>query len=67
MLLLTGDSNRVFADSNVACHQLLSEVAPGRSELEVLPGYGHVDPIVGQSAHTDVFPRIGEFLKRQAA
>jgi cholesterol oxidase len=67
MLLLTGDRNRVFADSNIACHQLLSKIAPGRSELEILPGYGHVDPIVGQSAHTDVFPRIGEFLKRQAA
>jgi pimeloyl-ACP methyl ester carboxylesterase len=67
MLLLTGDRNRVFADSNIACHQLLEKIAPGRSELEILPGYGHVDPIVGQSAHTDVFPRIGEFLKRQAA
>jgi cholesterol oxidase len=67
MLLLTGDHNRVFADSNIACHRLLSKIAPGRTELEILPGYGHVDPIVGQHAHTDVFPRIGEFLKRQAA
>ncbi len=46
---------------------MLSDVAPGRAELEILPGYGHVDPIVGQHAHTDVFPRICQFLKRQAA
>ena len=29
MLLLTGDNNRVFADSNVACHQLLCEGRAG--------------------------------------
>jgi cholesterol oxidase len=67
ILLLTGDRNRVFTDSNIVCHQVLSDIAPGRAELEILPGYGHVDPIVGKDAHTDVFPRICEFLKRQAA
>jgi len=30
-----------------------------------LPGYGHLDPIVGKDAHVDVFPRISQFLKRQ--
>ncbi len=67
ILLLTGDRNRVFTDSNVVCHQMLSRIAPGRDELEILPGYGHLDPIVGKNAHLDVFPRISEFLKRQAA
>ena len=67
ILLLTGDRNHVFTDSNIVCHQLLSGLAPGRAELEILPGYGHVDPIVGKDAHTDVFPRICQFLKRQAA
>jgi len=67
ILLLTGDRNRVFTDSNIVCHRVLSGIAPGRAELEILPGYGHVDPIVGKDAHVDVFPRIGQFLKRQAA
>jgi pimeloyl-ACP methyl ester carboxylesterase len=67
ILLLTGDRNRVFTDSNIACHQVLSDVAPGRSELEIIPGYGHLDTIIGRSAHLDVFPRISDFLKRQAA
>ncbi len=66
ILLLTGDHNRVFTDSNIVCHQRLSKITPGRCELEILPGYGHLDPIVGKNAHLDVFPRIGQFLKGQA-
>jgi cholesterol oxidase len=67
ILLLTGDRNRVFTDSNIFCHQVLSDIAPGRSELEIIPGYGHLDTIIGKNSHLDVFPRIGDFLKRQAA
>ena len=67
ILLLTGDHNRVFTDSNIVCHRVLAKIAPGPYELEILPGYGHLDPIVGKNAHLDVFPRICQFLKRQAA
>jgi cholesterol oxidase len=67
ILLLTGDRNRVFTDSNIFCHELLARISPGHDELEILPGYGHLDPIVGKDAHLDVFPRISQFLKRQAA
>jgi pimeloyl-ACP methyl ester carboxylesterase len=66
ILLLTGDRNRVFTDSNIVCHRVLSEVVPGPCELEILPGYGHLDPIVGKDAHLDVFPRISQFLKQHA-
>jgi len=65
ILLLTGDRNRVFTDSNIVCYSRLSNVMPGRCELEILPGYGHLDPIVGKDAHLEVFPRISQFLKRQ--
>jgi cholesterol oxidase len=67
ILLLTGDHNRVFTDSNIVCHRLLSDIAPVRPELEIVPGYGHVDTIIGKDAHLDVFPRMLQFLKRQAA
>ncbi len=67
ILLLTGDHNRVFTDSNIVCHEVLSKITPDRSELEILPGYGHLDPIVGKNAHLDVFPKICNFLKRQEA
>ncbi|MCG5213757.1 alpha/beta fold hydrolase [Streptosporangium sp. KLBMP 9127] len=66
VLFLTGDHNRVFTDSNVFCHKVLEKLAPGRHELQMLPGYGHIDPIIGKDAHLDVFPRIVDFIKRQA-
>jgi pimeloyl-ACP methyl ester carboxylesterase len=58
LLLITGDHNDVFADSNIACHAMLEEVRPGRQELAVLPGYGHQDTLMGRDAHSDVFPRV---------
>jgi pimeloyl-ACP methyl ester carboxylesterase len=65
VLFLTGDRNHVFADSNIVCHRLLNRRVPGRHELDILDGYGHVDPIMGRNAHLDVFPRIVDFLKRK--
>jgi lysosomal acid lipase/cholesteryl ester hydrolase len=67
VLLTTGDKNRVFARSNVVCYERLQAVAPGRHELEVFPGYGHQDVFMGRNCHQDVFPRMLDFLKRQAA
>jgi pimeloyl-ACP methyl ester carboxylesterase len=66
-LLLTGDRNKVFADSNIVCHKKLSEIAPGLHEFALLPGYGHMDPFLGKNAHVDVFPTMVDFLKRKAA
>ena len=66
ILFLTGDHNDVFTDSNIVCHRVLSKAAPGRHELRVLPGYGHIDPLIGRNAHRDVFPHILDFLKRHS-
>ncbi|WP_239137754.1 alpha/beta hydrolase [Sphaerisporangium rufum] len=66
VLFLTGDHNDVFTDSNIVCHRELSARAPGRHELQILPGYGHIDPLIGRNAHVDVFPRILDFLKRHS-
>ncbi|MFI0483328.1 alpha/beta fold hydrolase [Actinomadura sp. 9N215] len=67
LLLLAPGSNRVFTDSNVHLHRILEKAAPGRHELAVLPGYGHLDPLIGKNSHIDVFPRIVDFLKRHSA
>jgi lysosomal acid lipase/cholesteryl ester hydrolase len=64
--LVTGDANHVFTDSNVACWKALEQAAPGRHELEIIPGYGHQDVFMGKDASRDVFPRMLDFLKRQA-
>jgi len=66
VLHLTGDHNDVFTDSNVVCHDVLSDKAPGRHELQIIPGYGHIDPLIGKNAHVDVFPLILDFLKRHS-
>jgi pimeloyl-ACP methyl ester carboxylesterase len=58
ILFLTGDQNRIFCDSNVVCHEWLEEVVPGRHTLEILPGYGHIDPVLGKDAHVDVYPKV---------
>lgn len=64
VLFMTGDRNNVFTDSNIVCHRILNRRVPGRHELEVVDGYGHIDPIIGRNAHLDVFPRMVDFLKR---
>ncbi|GAB2804728.1 hypothetical protein GCM10027176_07020 [Actinoallomurus bryophytorum] len=67
VLFLTGDQNHVFPQANVVCYETLNKIAPGRHELEILPGYGHFDPFTGKNVHLDVFPKIVDFLKRSAA
>ena len=66
VLFVTGNQNRVFADSNIVCHQQLERVAPGRHQLHVFPGYGHQDVFMGKDVARDVFPRFREFLEEQA-
>jgi pimeloyl-ACP methyl ester carboxylesterase len=66
VLFMTGDRNRVFADSNIVCHEMLAKLAPGRHQLEILRGYGHQDPFAGKNAHLDVYPQMVDFLKKWA-
>jgi len=63
MLLIAGQENGVFTDSNILCHQRLEKVAPGRHRLELIPDYGHADVIIGKWAAHDIFPRFLEFLR----
>jgi cholesterol oxidase len=66
VLFMTGESNRVFADSNVYCYQKLEKLVPGRHELQVFPNYGHQDVFMGKSNHVDIFPRLLEFLNKHS-
>lgn len=66
MLLVAGQENALFLDSNVLCHARLEQIAPGRHQLEVIPGYGHADVIIGKNAAHDVFPRFLKFLRQHA-
>lgn len=70
VLLVTGDQNRVFTDSNIVCHRRLEQIVPGRHRLAILPGYGHQDPFMGANVAKEVFPVFLDFLntnRRRAA
>jgi len=62
VLFMTGENNKVFADSNIVCHQRMERIVPGRHELHVFPNYGHQDPFMGQHVARDIFPRLVEFI-----
>jgi cholesterol oxidase len=66
VLFMTGEENRVFADSNVYCYQKLEELVPGRHELHVFPRYGHQDVFMGKTNHVDIFPRLLKFLDKHS-
>ncbi len=62
VLLVAGQENRLFTDSNIVCHQRLEKIVPGRHSLFVVPKYGHADVVIGKNAHQDIFPRFLQFL-----
>ncbi len=66
VLFMTGENNKVFADSNIECHRRMEAIVPGRHELHVFPGYGHHDPFMGKSVDVDIFPRLLEFIEKNS-
>ncbi|MGH8453526.1 MAG: alpha/beta hydrolase, partial [Nevskiales bacterium] len=63
-LLVTGDANRVFLNSNQKCHEEFQRRVPGRHQLHVFGNYGHQDIFMGKNAAQDVFPVLLDFLNR---
>jgi cholesterol oxidase len=66
LLLLQGMSNYIFhpVGSFRTWRWLGSQNPQGDYERRELPGYAHLDAIVGNRAATDVYPWIAEFLDR---
>jgi cholesterol oxidase len=72
-----GDRSDVFnpqsaTRSAVRLNRLLREQAgagvdPAPVYLKRVPGYGHMDPILGREAHEDVYPDIDRFFRDAAA
>ena len=63
MLLVAGQENALFLDSNVLCHKRLELLVPGKHQLAVIPGYGHADVMIGKNAAVDIFPRFLNYLR----
>jgi cholesterol oxidase len=66
VLLLQGSKNYIFRPPGTlrTLHWLRSKNPQGDYQREVLPGYAHLDAIVGTRAAVDVYPRIARFLDR---
>jgi hypothetical protein len=63
--LLAGAENRCFLpESQRRTHAWLNARRPGTADLQVLPGYTHMDVFFGRDAPRDVFPRIVAALGR---
>jgi alpha-beta hydrolase superfamily lysophospholipase len=67
VLLLAGNRNKAWFDSNRLCHSILADRHP---QLDVryteIPGYGHLDTFIGRGAALDVFGHILDFLDEMA-
>ncbi len=63
ILFIQGQDNRVFADSNIRCHERLEKIVQGRHRLQVFPGYGHQDIFMGKDAARDIFPHLVAHLR----
>jgi hypothetical protein len=66
VLLTTGAENKVFADSNIVCHERLRALGCDQHELEIYPGYGHQDVFMGQDVARDCFPAMLDFIRRHS-
>jgi pimeloyl-ACP methyl ester carboxylesterase len=65
---LTGELNKCFLpESQRRTHDWFERHAPGRHAFHVFPGYGHLDPFLGQRAADDVFPVIMDELEKGRA
>jgi cholesterol oxidase len=67
ILLLQGRENYIFhpAGTRRTLHWLVEHNPRGDYERVVLPGYAHLDAIVGARAAAEVFPAITNFLSQR--
>jgi cholesterol oxidase len=67
LLLLQGTQNYIFhpAGTQRTLRWLRERSPRGDYHRELLPGYAHLDAIVGARAAIDVFPRITAFLDQR--
>lgn len=64
LLLLAGSENKIWMDSNELCYDVLSRRHPHLNvRYQEIPGYGHVDPVIGRGAALDVFGHVLDFLE----
>lgn len=64
-VLIAGAINDCFlAESQRRTHEWLEKHAPGRHQLHVIPGYGHLDIFIGTQAAQDTYPVMSAALEQ---
>jgi cholesterol oxidase len=66
ILLVQGERNYIFhPEGSLRTLRWLQDANdPGLYERVVLPGYAHLDALVGRDAASDVFPAVSSHLDR---
>jgi cholesterol oxidase len=64
--ILAGEDNYIFhpQGNEATLRWLCDNNGPANYSLDLLPGYAHLDALIGRDVGTDVFPRIIEHLDR---
>ena len=63
MILISGDNNLIFPNSNKTSFEKMKELVPSaKVNYWEIPGYGHQDVFMGKNVHIDVFPKFFEFM-----
>ena len=63
LLLINGAKNKIWTGSMELCRDYLHNHHPRIDvSLVEIPGYGHIDTIIGRAAALDVFPRMISWL-----
>jgi len=66
-VFVTGSLNNCFLpESQRQTYEWFERHGRGRHALHIFPGYGHLDPFIGQRAADDVFPVIVSELEKAA-
>ncbi len=64
ILFMTGDRNRVFADSNIHCYEQMVAHGARHHSLKVVEKYGHQDMFMGTHCDRDTFPAMLEYIQK---
>ncbi|MFS4458405.1 alpha/beta hydrolase [Bdellovibrio sp. HCB2-146] len=68
MLFISGAENNIFPGSNKLTYETLKRgVHSSKVDYVEFENYGHQDVFMGQYCHTEVFPRLIQFLKEKSA
>ncbi len=63
LLLVSGDKNKIFPQSNKITYEALVKMnLHSKASYKEFKGYGHQDVLMGRNSHEDIFPNFLNFM-----